>query len=62
MAKKKKPKNKIPSKKWEKYSITSDKIERKKHCPRCGLGVFMAKHSNRWTCGACHYCEFITNK
>ncbi len=48
---------------WDLYEKKSDKIERKnKSCPKCGSGVFMAKHSNRWTCGSCRYCEFITSK
>ena len=34
------------------------RIERKnKLCPKCK--VFMAKHKERWTCGTCHYTEFI---
>jgi len=46
--------------KWKLYQISGGKIERKnKSCPKCGSGVFMAKHATRWTCGNCHYCEFI---
>ena len=26
-------------------------------CPRCGYGVGLAQHSNRVTCGRCHYSE-----
>ena len=41
------------------YDITGDKIERKKReCPRCGKGVFMAEHKDRFTCGKCSYTEF----
>ena len=48
---------------WKIYQITGSKIERKnKSCPKCGSGVFMAKHINRWTCGNCRYCEFIVSK
>ena len=26
----------------------------KKNCPRCGTGIFMAKHWDRYYCGTCH--------
>ena len=48
---------------WSIYQKAGDKLERKnKSCPKCGPGVFMAKHSNRVTCGNCHYCEFSSGK
>lgn len=38
------------------YDIKGDKLERKKKtCPKCGPGVFMAEHKDRWTCGKCGY-------
>jgi len=41
------------------YNVSGGKLERKNRtCPKCGEGVFMAKHSNRWTCGKCGYSEF----
>ena len=44
---------------WNLYQLSGNKIERKnKSCPKCGAGTFMAKHTNRWTCGLCHYTEF----
>lgn len=60
MAKKeRKPKiKKYKSQKWKLYEI-KDKIERKrKNCPKCGEGVFMAHHHDRDTCGKCSYTEF----
>ena len=57
MAKKKKPKNKNPSKKYTKYSIKDGKIERKISCPKCGIPNFMAEHKDRLYCGKCHYME-----
>ena len=55
-----KEKAKKKSGKWNLYQKVGDKLERKnKSCPKCGAGVFMAKHSNRWTCGACKYVEFL---
>ena len=36
MAKKPKPKNKVPSKKYSKYKLEGDKVERKATCPKCG--------------------------
>ena len=62
MAKKKKPKNKVPSKVWKKYSLKENKLERKASCPRCGPGYFMAEHANRKTCGKCHYTEIFAKK
>jgi small subunit ribosomal protein S27Ae len=56
---KKKPKNKRPSKKWEKYSIKSGKLERKKICPKCGEATFLAEHKDRTYCGKCHLTEFV---
>jgi len=41
------------------YKISDDKVERiKRECPRCGKGVFMAEHKDRFTCGKCSYTEF----
>lgn len=55
----KKPrKNRTPSKKWLKYKISEGKIERGKICPKCGPGVFMGEHKNRFHCGRCNYTEF----
>jgi len=55
---KKQVKNKIPSKKYEKYEISGDTLKRKQSfCPKCGPGVFMAVHKNRKTCGKCGYME-----
>ena len=58
---KKKRKPKRSTKVWEKYVVSSGKLERKdiRYCPKCGAGVLMAKHKDRWTCGKCGYTEFI---
>jgi small subunit ribosomal protein S27Ae len=55
---KKKPKNKVASKKYAKYTVSGDKVERKQCCPKCGPGIFMAEHKDRNTCGTCGYTEF----
>ncbi len=56
----KKPhKNKPPSKRWTKYKIVGDKIERESCCPRCGPGIFLMKAKDRIYCGKCKYTEFI---
>ncbi len=58
MAKKAKKQKKSKGR-WELY-ITSGGLKRKiKYCPKCGAGTFMAQHSNRLTCGKCHYTEFV---
>lgn len=56
---KKKRKPHKPSKRWEKYQIEAGSIKKtQRECPRCGSGVFLAKHKNRLTCGRCSYTEF----
>ncbi len=41
------------------YEIQGDKLIRKrKHCPKCGVGFFLAEHKDRATCGHCQYTEF----
>ncbi|MBW3020269.1 30S ribosomal protein S27ae [Candidatus Woesearchaeota archaeon] len=55
---KKQIKNKIPSKKYDKYEVTGETIKRKQpFCPKCGPGVFLAVHKDRKTCGKCGYME-----
>jgi len=45
------------------YTLSGDRVERKnKHCPKCGKGIFMAKHKNRWVCGKCQYAEYSSNQ
>ncbi len=57
----KKPKKNQPtSKKYSKYKISGDKVERAATCPRCGVGVFLMDAKDRVYCGKCHYCEFKT--
>jgi small subunit ribosomal protein S27Ae len=52
-----------PSKKWTAYKIESGKVNRlKKMCAKCGSGVFMAEHKNRFSCGACGYTIFKEKK
>jgi ubiquitin-small subunit ribosomal protein S27Ae len=58
MADKKKIKKKKTSQKWTSYKIAGGKIASKnKFCPKCGQGVFLAEHKDRWTCGNCSYME-----
>ena len=40
------------------YRIEGGKLIRKKTCPKCGAGVFMAQHEKRVHCGRCGYTEF----
>lgn len=41
------------------YKIEGEKLVRlAKYCPRCGAGVFMAEHIDRFHCGRCSYTEF----
>ena len=53
-----KPKSKS-SKKWTAYDVSgSTSVRTRKTCPKCGEGVFMAKHKDRESCGKCGYTEF----
>ena len=41
------------------YKVDGDKLERKNQiCPRCGEGVFMADHGDRYACGRCGYTQW----
>lgn len=57
MAKKQK-KPKKQSKCWEFYDASSGLQRKRKFCPKCGPGFFLAEHKNRTTCGKCGYVEF----
>ncbi len=58
MAKKKVKGPKRTSSKYKNYEISGNELKRKnKVCPKCGNGVFMAKHKDRSTCGSCQYME-----
>lgn len=61
MGKGKKPhKNKPTSNKWRMYKIESNEVSRRKICPRCGPGIFLAEHKDRLSCGKCKYTEFVS--
>jgi small subunit ribosomal protein S27Ae len=41
------------------YEIKNNKLTRKRRtCPKCGPGTFLAEHSDRFTCGKCGYTEY----
>ncbi len=41
------------------YEAKDGNVERKRRsCPKCGPGIFMAEHGNRLNCGKCGYTEF----
>jgi ubiquitin-small subunit ribosomal protein S27Ae len=47
------------SKRSNNYEISSNTVKRKnKSCPKCGPGIFLAKHKDRVYCGKCSYVEF----
>lgn len=38
------------------YEIEDGKVKRTHHtCPKCGPGVFLANHYDRYACGKCGY-------
>ena len=43
----------------ELYEIADSELTRiRQSCPRCGEGVFLAKHKDRLSCGKCGYTKF----
>ena len=53
------PKKKGPAGKRGLYEVKGNSITRKrKACPKCGPGVFLAEHKDRVSCGKCAYTEF----
>jgi small subunit ribosomal protein S27Ae len=41
------------------FKVEGDKITRlRRHCPKCGEGVFLGEHKDRISCGKCGYTEF----
>ncbi len=58
---KRKKKKHALSMRYKMYTISGDKImSRKRMCPRCGPGIFLAVAPNRVFCGKCAYTEFVT--
>ncbi len=44
---------------WKFYKVEGDRLESTRQtCPKCGSGVFLAKHKNRVSCGKCGYTQF----
>ena len=60
MAKAKAPvKKESPPGKRALYEVKGNTVTRKKKaCPKCGPGVFLAEHKDRTSCGRCGYTEF----
>ncbi len=47
------------TKKSEFYKVQGETVLREKRtCPKCGPGIFMAEHSDRFHCGKCGYSQF----
>lgn len=41
------------------YLIEGGSVKRlRRSCPKCGPGIFLAEHKNRFSCGHCAYTEF----
>ena len=63
MGDKKVKKKTVRAKKGSYFDAKGDKLERKKKfCPKCGPGIFMASHKNRDSCGKCGYTEMKTGE
>ena len=63
MAEKKPKRKRKPVNAWKFFEKKGNEVSRKrKTCPKCGKGVFMAQHKGRITCGKCGYSEFEIKK
>jgi small subunit ribosomal protein S27Ae len=41
------------------YQLEGESVKRlRRACPKCGPGVFLGEHANRFSCGNCGYTEF----
>ena len=41
------------------FKVEGESIRRlRRHCPKCGEGVFLAEHKDRLGCGKCGYTEY----
>jgi len=41
------------------FELKDDSVSRKnKSCPKCGGGIFMAAHKDRFSCGKCGFTEW----
>jgi len=41
------------------YEVQGDSLVlTRRTCPRCGPGVLLAEHADRFSCGKCSYTEF----
>lgn len=56
---KRKKRKRPTSKRYKYYTIDGNTIIRKKMCPRCGPGIFLAETKDRIYCGKCHWTEFM---
>ena len=51
------------SQRYKDYEISGSTLKRKnKFCPKCGAGIFLAKHKDRLYCGKCNYVEMTGSK
>jgi len=55
-------KEKKPKKQVQPHTLFEGAKKKLRNCPKCGPGYTLAHHSNRLTCGKCHYTEFISKK
>ncbi len=48
---------------WKIYDSKTGTLARKTtSCPKCGPGVFLARHKDRISCGKCGYAEMAAKK
>lgn len=61
MAKKQKKARK-PTQVWKVYDAKGASLRKNQACPKCGPGVFLARHKDRVNCGKCGYTEMTAKK
>ncbi|MFC2143489.1 30S ribosomal protein S27ae [Candidatus Aenigmatarchaeota archaeon] len=48
---------------WKLYDVKDGEAKpKKKFCPRCGRGTFLADHKNRSFCGKCRFSQIAVEK
>lgn len=51
-------KERKPTKSTKKADYYQSGKKNKRECPKCGVGIFMAEHKDRFHCGKCGFAEF----
>ena len=48
--------------KKDSYKLEGGRLTKGRSCPKCGPGIFLAEHKERFHCGKCGYTEWKGQK